>query len=64
LASTDPRRNCTISRRAFSSVLIGKNLSALLFIVMEILAVTAVCALLGMPLNPLKLAEAFAVREL
>lgn len=45
----------------FSSVLIGKNLSALLFIVMEILAVTAVCALLGMPLNPLKLAEAFAV---
>ena len=45
----------------FSSVLIGKNLSALLFIMMEILAVTAVCALLGMPLNPLKLAEAFAV---
>ena len=28
---------------------------------LEILAVTAVCALLGMPLNPLKLAEAFAV---
>ena len=42
-------------------MLIGKNLSALLFILMEILAVTAVCAVLGMPLNPLKLAEAFAV---
>ena len=45
----------------FSKVLIGKNLSALLFIMIEILAVTAVCALLGMPLDPLKLAEAFAV---
>lgn len=45
----------------FSSVLIGKNLSALMFIALEILAVTAVCALLGMPLNPLKLAEAFSV---
>ena len=45
----------------FSKVLIGKNLSALLFILLEILAVTAVCAVLGMPLNPLKLAEAFAV---
>jgi ABC-2 type transport system permease protein len=45
----------------FSKVLVGKNLSALLFILIEILAVTAVCAVLGMPLNPLKLAEAFAV---
>jgi len=45
----------------FSSVLIGKNLSALMFIALEILAVTAVCALLGMPLNPVKLAEAFSV---
>ncbi len=35
----------------FSRVLIGKNLSALLFIVLEILAVTAVCAVLGMPLE-------------
>jgi ABC-2 type transport system permease protein len=45
----------------FSKVLIGKNLSALLFIALEILAVTAVCALLGMVLNPLKLAEALCV---
>lgn len=45
----------------FSSVLIGKNLGAILFILLEILAVTAVCAVLGMPLNPLKLAEAFGV---
>ncbi|HEY1757340.1 MAG TPA: hypothetical protein VGG72_18345 [Bryobacteraceae bacterium] len=45
----------------FSSVLIGKNLSALMFIALEILAVTAVCAILGMPLNPLKLFEAFSV---
>jgi ABC-2 type transport system permease protein len=46
---------------SFSTVLIGKNLSALMFIFMEILVVTGVCALLGMPLNPLKLSEAFAV---
>lgn len=45
----------------FSSVLIGKNLGAILFILLEIFAVTAVCAVLGMPLDPLKLAEAFAV---
>jgi ABC-2 type transport system permease protein len=45
----------------FSSVLIAKNLGAILFILLEILAVTAVCAVLGMPLNPLKLGEAFAV---
>ncbi len=45
----------------FASVLIGKNLAALLFILLEILSVTAVCAVLGMPLDPLKLAEAFAV---
>jgi ABC-2 type transport system permease protein len=45
----------------FSSVLIGKNLSALMFIALEILAVTAVCALLGMPLSVIKLTEAFTV---
>ncbi len=45
----------------FSSVLIGKNLGAILFIALEILSVTAVCAVLGMPLNLLKLGEAFAV---
>lgn len=45
----------------FSSVLIGKNLGAILFILLEILAVTCVCAVLGMPLDALKLIEAFAV---
>jgi ABC-2 type transport system permease protein len=45
----------------FSRVLIGKNVGAILFIALEILAVTAVCAVLGMPLDPLKLGEAFAV---
>ncbi len=45
----------------FSKVLMGKNLGSMLFIVLEICAVTAVCALLGMPLNVLKLAEAFSV---
>lgn len=45
----------------FSKVLIGKNLGAVLFIVLEILAVTTVCAVLGMPLDSLKLLEAFGV---
>jgi ABC-2 type transport system permease protein len=45
----------------FSRVLIGKNISALLFIGLEIVAVTAVCAVLGMPLEPVKLAESFSV---
>ena len=37
---------------SFSQVMIGKNLSALLFIGLEIVSVTAVCAVLGMPLDP------------
>ncbi len=45
----------------FSKVLIGKNLGAILFILLEICAVTTVCAFLGMPLNAVKLAEAFSV---
>jgi ABC-2 type transport system permease protein len=45
----------------FATVLIGKNLSAMLFIMLEIVSVTAVCAVLGMPIDPLKLAEAYAV---
>jgi ABC-2 type transport system permease protein len=45
----------------FSRVLIGKNLSAILFIALEIGSVTTVCAILGMPLNIAKLAEAFSV---
>jgi ABC-2 type transport system permease protein len=46
---------------AFSRVLIGKNLSALFFIAIEISAITAVCAIAGMPLNPHNLAEAYSV---
>lgn len=45
----------------FSRVLIGKNLSALFFILLEISAVTAACALLRMPLDLERLAEAFSV---
>jgi ABC-2 type transport system permease protein len=45
----------------FSRVLIGKNLSALFFIAIEISAVTIVCGFLGMPLTLQRLAEAFSV---
>ncbi len=45
----------------FARVLIGKNLSAVFFILLEITAVTIVCASLGMPLNPVRLAEAYSV---
>jgi ABC-2 type transport system permease protein len=45
----------------FSSVLIGKNLSAVFFILLEISAVTIVCACLGMPLDPVRLGEAYSV---
>ena len=45
----------------FQTVLIGKNLSAVFFILVEISAVTLVCAGLGMPLKPIRLAEAYSV---
>ena len=45
----------------FYKVLIGKNLSAVFFILVEISAVTIVCATLGMPLNPIRLGEAYSV---
>lgn len=45
----------------FWRVLVAKNISALFFIVLEISAVTTVCALIGMPLGVRRLAEAFAV---
>jgi ABC-2 type transport system permease protein len=45
----------------FARVLIGKNLSAVFFILLEISSVTIVCACLGMPLNLLRLAEAYSV---
>jgi ABC-2 type transport system permease protein len=45
----------------FSRVLIGKNISAAFFILLEISAVTLICAFLRMPVNLARLAEAFAV---
>ena len=44
-----------------SRVLMGKNLAAAFFILLEIAAVTAACALLRMPVNTGKIAEALAV---
>ena len=46
---------------SFARVMIGKNLSALFFIVLEIAMIALVCGLLGMPLRPLTLAESFGV---
>jgi len=46
---------------AFSRVMMGKNLSALFFIGLEIGMIALVCGLLGMPLSPLMLAESFSV---
>jgi ABC-2 type transport system permease protein len=45
----------------FARVMIGKNLSALFFIVLEIVMIALVCGLLGMPLRPATLAESFGV---
>jgi len=45
----------------FARVMIGKNLSALFFITLEIGMIALVCGLLGMPLNPRTVAEAFGV---
>ncbi len=45
----------------FSQVLIGKNLSALFFIALEISAITVVCAFMAIPLDAGRLAEAYSV---
>jgi len=45
----------------FSRVMMGKNLSALFFIALEIGMIALVCGLLGMPLHPRTLAESFGV---
>ncbi|MEQ1948959.1 MAG: hypothetical protein ABL995_17340 [Bryobacteraceae bacterium] len=45
----------------FSRVLIAKNITSVFFIMLEISVVTVVCALLGMPLDAITLAEAFSV---
>jgi len=46
---------------SFTRVMIGKNLSALFFIMLEIGMIALVCGLLGMPLKPINLAESFVV---
>jgi len=46
---------------SFTRVMIGKNLSALFFITLEIDMIALVCGLLGMPLKPINLAESFGV---
>jgi ABC-2 type transport system permease protein len=45
----------------FSTVLAGKNVSALFFIGFEIVAITVVCAIAGMPVSLLRMAEAYSV---
>ncbi|HTS48093.1 MAG TPA: hypothetical protein VMH05_09120 [Bryobacteraceae bacterium] len=44
-----------------SLILIGKNLAAVLFVVLEVAAITLVCALLRMPLSALQILEAVSV---
>ncbi|MBZ5612224.1 MAG: hypothetical protein LAP38_28530 [Acidobacteriia bacterium] len=44
-----------------SLVLLGKNLAAMLFVLLEISAIAVVCALLRLPLSALQILEAFSV---
>jgi len=46
---------------SFSQVLIGKNITAVVFITLEIGTIALVCRILGMPIGLLGLCEAFAV---
>lgn len=45
----------------FRSVLAGKNLAGAVLVTAEVTVVLAVCALLGVPLHPLKILEAYGV---
>ena len=45
----------------FARVLTAKNLSAVFFISLEIALITAMCTLLGMPVDPAKMLEAYSV---
>lgn len=47
-----------------STVLIGKNLTALFFVLLEISLITLVCAALRLPMSAIKLLEAFSVTVL
>ena len=44
-----------------STVLLGKNLAAVAFVLIEITAIAVVCALLRLPMTPLKVLEAICV---
>ncbi len=44
-----------------TSVLVGKNLAAMLFVLLEVSAIALVCALLYLPITLLQVAEAFSV---
>jgi ABC-2 type transport system permease protein len=48
----------------FWLVLVGKNVSALFFIAVEIAAITIVCAVAGMPVTLARMAEAYSVAAL
>ncbi|MGH9664549.1 MAG: hypothetical protein ACRD9L_09020, partial [Bryobacteraceae bacterium] len=43
------------------TVMAAKNLTALIFVLLEVTAIAAICALLRMPFSPAKMAEAYAV---
>ncbi len=45
----------------FSRVIVGKNLSAAFFILLELIAVTLSCGAIGMPLGVRRIGEAYAV---
>jgi ABC-2 type transport system permease protein len=45
----------------FARVLMAKNVTAVVYIFLEIIAIALVCGLLGLPVHPMSLIEAFAV---
>lgn len=45
----------------FSTVLVAKNIAALIFVLLEITLIALVCLLLGFPIRPQRVAEAYAV---
>ena len=46
---------------SITTVLVGKNLAAMLFVVLEVTAIAVVCALLCLPITLIQVAEAFSV---
>ena len=45
----------------FETVLAGKNVAALFFVLLEVTLITAICAALRMPVNGTRIAEAYSV---